>query len=605
MRKTVLTLLLAFSALILQAYPKPCDHPRLLLKAGEEEQVRSAIASQQVMASMDSVLMLYCKSVMDLPPHPKKMAGQRIERMSEPLRRIFALSFAYRVHGERKYADRAIQEMLNTASYDGWNPKHYLDTSELTMALAIGYDWLFDLLTDEQKRIIAEAVKKYGFDTSFNDRYAWFYTATHNWNQVCNAGLVYGAIAFWDEYNAEANTILDKCFASNHLVLRDGYSDEGAYAEGYGYWGYGSSFQILLIAALESAFGSDLGLMDGYEKFFLSGHFMQMMNRPNGYCFNYADCARGASAQHMLSWLARKTGDYSLLYLELRKLKKKNFAYPSMDMQDLVPCFLICGKDMDFSKVTKPEKNIFVAGGQTPIFIYRSGWDSPDDVYLGIKGGTASSNHGHQDVGSFIFDADGVTWADDLGSQSYLSLESRGIDLWNRWQSSDRYKVLRISPFVHNIITVNSHQPDVYQYVSFKKTYSTADMKGVEMNLKMPYWEDLSSYNRLILLEGSKDPVLSIYEDIKARENPAEVRWSMCTMADAEVIDSNTIKLSKRGHVRYLKIDSVVAAEAAVWSAQPQTDYDQPNPADRLVGFTFKLAPFEKTVVRVQLIKEK
>ena len=130
-------------------------------------------------------------------------------------------------------------------------------------------------------------------------------------------------------------------------------------------------------------------------------------------------------------------------------------------------------------------------------------------------------------------------------------------------------------------------------------------MKGVEMNLKMPYWEDLSSYNRLILLDGSKDPVLSIYEDIKARENPAEVRWSMCTMADAEVIDSHTIKLSKRGHVRYLKIDSVVAAEAAVWSAQPQTNYDQPNPADRLVGFTFKLAPFEKTVVRVQLIKER
>ncbi len=602
MKRTILTLALALSAIALQAYPRPCDHPRLLLHSGEEGQIRAAIASQPVLASADSVLMVYCTKVMDLPPHPKKMAGKRIEKMSEPLRRIFALSYAYRVHGDMKYADRAIAEMLNTAAYDGWNPDHYLDTSELTMALAIGYDWLFDLLTDEQKRAVAEAVKKYGFDTSFNDHYAWFYTAYHNWNQVCNAGLVYGAIAFWDEYHREAVNILDKCFGSNYLTLQEGYSDEGAYAEGYGYWGYGSSFQIMLIAALESAFGSDLGLMEGYEKFFLSGRFMQMMNRPNGYCFNYADCARGASAQHMLSWLARKTGDKSLLYLEILKLKKRHFS--SMDMQDLLPFFLICGRDMDFNDIPKPTEHFFVAGGQTPLYIYRSGWESPDDIYLGIKAGLASSNHAHNDTGSFIFDADGVTWADDMGAQSYLSLESRGIDLWNRLQNSDRYRVLRISPFVHNIITVNGHQPDVYQYVGLKQNWQEDKRKGVEMNLKMPYWEDLAMYNRLILLEGDQDPELAVYEDLKAREFPAQIRWSMCTLADAEIIDSQTIRLSKKGHERILRL-SGEQAEAAIWSAQPQTDYDQPNPNNTLVGFTFNLKPWQRTIVRVTLTKVK
>ena len=38
-----------------------------------------------------------------------------------------------------------------------------------------------------------------------------------------------------------------------------GYGPDGGYPEGFGYWGYGTSFQVMLIAALESAFGTDNG----------------------------------------------------------------------------------------------------------------------------------------------------------------------------------------------------------------------------------------------------------------------------------------------------------------------------------------------------------
>ena len=602
MRKTALTILLALSALVSSAYPRPCPHPRLLLHSGEEVQIRAAIASQPVMASADSALMAYCDEVLSLPPHEKKMAGFRIYKMQEPLRRIFALAYAYRVHGDRKYADRAIREMMTVADYDNWNPGHYLDVAEITMGMAIGYDWLYDVLTPAERETVAAAIKKHGFDSSYDDKSAWFYTAFQNWNQVCNAGLVYGAIALWDEYHTDAVNMLDNCFGSNYLTLQEGYSEEGAYAEGYGYWGYGSAFQIMLVAALESAFGSDLGLMDGYSKFYRSGRFMQMMNRPTGLCFNYADSGRKASAEHIMAWLAKKTGDYSLLYLELEKLKKNRFS--DMDMQRLLPFFLICGRDIDFSNIPEPSENVYVAGGLTPLYIYRSGWNSPNDVYLGVKAGLASSNHSHSDTGSFVFDADGVTWADDLGAQNYLSLESKGVNLWNRWQNSGRYDVFRISPFTHNIITVNGHKPDVYQYVDFKQVYDRL-YRGVVMDLKMPYWEDLKAYERHIWLEGKKDPTLVVMEDLKGGENPAEVRWCMCTMADAEIIDNQTIRLSKNGHVRLLVMDGPKKGEASIWSAQPQTDYDYPNPDNSLVGFSFILNANERTIVRIRLIKEK
>ena len=593
--------LILISALA-HAYPQPCDHPRLLLHAGEEEEIRLAIETQPVMAEADSAILAYCDETLYQPPHPRRMAGFRIERMQVPLQRIFYLSYAYRVHGDRRYADRAIEEMLNTAEYEDWNPGHFLDVAEITMGMAIGYDWLYDEMTAEQRRKVASAISRHGLDASKIDKDAWFYTAFQNWNQVCNAGLVFGAIAVWDEYRDDAVMILDKCFDSNYLTLTEGYSKEGAYAEGYGYWGYGSAFQILLIAALESAFGSDMGLMDGHDRFFRSGTFMQMMNRPTGLCFDYADSGREAAAEHMLAWLAVKTGDESLLYPEVQKLRKNHFS--RMDMQRLLPFFLISARKIDFAKLQVPDGRFFTTGGLTPLYIYRSGWESEDDTYLGIKAGLISSNHSHCDVGSFVFDADGVTWADDLGLQPYLSLESKGVDLWNRWQNSSRYDVFRIGPFSHNIITVNGHRPDVYQYIDFTRTWCEDAQKGAEMNLKMLYWEDLKDYRRTVILLGEDDAELLVKDELRAGDHPAIVRWNLCTTAQAEIMDDTCIRLFADGHERLLRLEGC-NGKAAIWSAQPGTDIDYPNPDNVLVGFTVELEAEESAVMNVSLIKIK
>ena len=584
------------------AYPQPCGHPRLLLHAGEEEEIRLAIETQPVMAEADSAILAYCDETLYQPPHPRRMAGFRIERMQVPLQRIFYLSYAYRVHGDRRYADRAIEEMLNTAEYEDWNPGHFLDVAEITMGMAIGYDWLYDEMTAEQRRRVASAISRHGLDASKIDKDAWFYTAFQNWNQVCNAGLVFGAIAVWDEYRDDAVIILDKCFDSNYLTLTEGYSKEGAYAEGYGYWGYGSAFQILLIAALESAFGSDMGLMDGHDRFFRSGTFMQMMNRPTGLCFDYADSGREAAAEHMLAWLAVKTGDESLLYPEVQKLRNNHFS--RMDMQRLLPFFLISARKIDFAKLRVPDGRFFTTGGLTPLYIYRSGWESEDDTYLGIKAGLISSNHSHCDVGSFVFDADGVTWADDLGLQPYLSLESKGVDLWNRWQNSSRYDVFRIGPFSHNIITVNGHRPDVYQYIDFTRTWCEDAQKGAEMNLKMLYWEDLKDYRRTVILLGEDDAELLVKDELRAGDHPAIVRWNLCTTAQAEILDDTCIRLFADGHERLLRLEGC-NGKAAIWSAQPGTDIDYPNPDNVLVGFTVDLEAGESAVMNVSLKKIK
>lgn len=38
------------------------------------------------------------------------------------------------------------------------------------------------------------------------------------------------------------------------------YGTDGNYPEGYMYWGYGTTYQVILIAALEKVFNTDNGL---------------------------------------------------------------------------------------------------------------------------------------------------------------------------------------------------------------------------------------------------------------------------------------------------------------------------------------------------------
>jgi hypothetical protein len=48
--------------------------------------------------------------------------------------------------------------MLTVANFPDWHPEHFLDTAELTTALAIGYDWLYDYLSPEDRSAIRRAI---------------------------------------------------------------------------------------------------------------------------------------------------------------------------------------------------------------------------------------------------------------------------------------------------------------------------------------------------------------------------------------------------------------------------------------------------------------
>ena len=174
-------------------------------------------------------------------------------------------------------ADRAIRELEAVCGFVDWNPLHFLDVGEMCLAVSIGYDWLYDRIPEATRKRIREALVTKGFEATRSPVDAWFYTSSYNWNPVCNGGLVFAAVALWDEVPDWPQRIVEKARESCPIALK-AYSPEGGYPEGYGYWAYGSTFQVLLSAALEGFFGTDYGLAE-HPGFLESAAFMRILAR--------------------------------------------------------------------------------------------------------------------------------------------------------------------------------------------------------------------------------------------------------------------------------------------------------------------------------------
>ncbi len=233
-----------------------------------------------------------------------------LDKSRECIRRIFFLSYAYRLTNDKKYFERAEKELLKVAQFSDWNPSHFLDVAEMTMGVAIGYDWLYDDLSLSSRNIIKEAILKKGIEPSLEAKSNSWLKATHNWNQVCNAGMTYGALAIYEDKPELASQIIDRAIGSIKLPMED-YKPDGAYGEGYGYWGYGTSFNLMFLSAIEKAFGSDFGLSNT-EGFFKTATYLQNMVGSTGKTFNYSDAGSGNGGLNpAMFWFAKKTKNNS------------------------------------------------------------------------------------------------------------------------------------------------------------------------------------------------------------------------------------------------------------------------------------------------------
>jgi len=579
----------------------PPGHPRILLLQGEEESVKKTVDGDKIWSKMQQAILAEADRIVSLPCVERIKIGRRLlDKSREALRRLFFLSYAYRTARDVRYLQRAEKEMLAIAAFSDWNPSHFLDVAEMTMALSIGYDWLYDGLSTNARSTIREAILRKGIEPSLDPKNNGWVKVEHNWNQVCNAGMTYGALAIYEDDPVLARQIINRAIENVVFAMKD-MGPDGNYPEGYGYWGYGTSFNVLLISALDKAFGKDFGLSD-MPGFLKTAGFLENMTGPAGKPFNFSDAGGGGGIQPAMFWFARKNADPSLLWVERSRLLNED---PQKHVHDrLLPAMMIWGNGIHIESIQPPRATMWVGRGKNPVALMRTSWTDSLAIFVGMKGGAANINHAHMDIGSFVMDADGVRWAMDFGAQEYESLESKGMQIFGRSQDAQRWTIFRYVNQAHNTLTINDQHQRVTGYAPITGYSSSGDLMNAETDLSEVYKGSVASVQRGIAIVDRQWVV--VRDEIKAADTAAVIRWTLLTPAEVKITGGHRAELASGGKKLILQVDGPKDIIMKTWPTDPPPQsYDAPNPGTIRVGFELTVPAGSDMAITVSLIPEK
>ena len=160
-----------------------------------------------------------------------------------------------------------------------------------------------------------------GVTLPFTTRHKGWVRARNNWGQVCHGGLTAGALAVLeDEPELAAKTVHNAL--QNVRYSMDAYAPNGSYPEGPGYWVYGTSYNVLLIAVSGKRPGVRFRFDQG-TGFSVTGQYPALACGPSGQYFNYADGGAGRSADPTLFWFAKRFDRPDWLLGELNSVCSK------------------------------------------------------------------------------------------------------------------------------------------------------------------------------------------------------------------------------------------------------------------------------------------
>jgi len=528
------------------------DHPRLMLKDAGLAALKKQIAGDAFLKSAVDALMQRADRYVKRPVVAYNKRGPRLLHVSRDcLSRMYTLGLAWRLSGEKRYLSAAKRNLLAACAFKDWNPNHFLDTAEMTHAVGIGYDWFYHALDDETRATIRAGLIRNGLEPGAaayarkRPGYAWWTRSEHNWNQVCNGGLIVGALAVAETDPEYAKKIVPAAvkLLPNALV---NYAPEGAWMEGPGYWRYATEYTVFALAALDSALGTDFGLskMKGVSE---TGWYPITMTGPTGYPFNFADAGkkpRLRGGAPCMFWLARRYNEPAFA-ADQRAMMAKRPGEP-LDVVWYVPE----GRRPKMLPLDRCYR------GRVDAAFFRGAWEDPDALYFAVKAGFNQVNHAHCDVGSFVMDALGVRWAVDLGADDYNL-----PNYWGRSQDATRWTYYRLSALSHNVPLLNNRNQDVRAVTKVDRFKSTPRRAFAIIDLTSAYSRLAKHVTRGVLVTDHRSVLV---QDEFQLEKAGEVAWGMTTAARI-ALDGKRATLTQDG--KELRAE-VLSPEGAVFTKE-------------------------------------
>lgn len=536
------------------------EHPRLLLNRESLESLKTRIPRDDRLAAWHDALRARCEAVLAEPPsHYEIPDGLRLLMTSRNvLERVTTLALEHRILGDDRYVDRAWRELEAAAAFPDWNPRHFLDTAEMAHAFAIGYDWLHDEWSEDQRALLRAAIVGKALQPALSAyrgeaAWSWWPRADHNWNQVCNGGIVAAALAVAEEEPGLAGEILGHALDSIRRPMAR-YAPDGAWPEGPGYWHYGTGYNVLFLAVLESAFGTDFGLAEA-EGFARTALFPVYATGPTGRTFNFADGSDRRIRAPELFWLSTRFDDPVAAWAQERAARP--------DPWDL----LWYGGPGEGPRAAGLPLDRHFRGPE--VVILRGAWEDGDATFLAFKAGDNRANHSHLDLGTFVLEALGTRWAIDLGADNYNLPGFFG---------QNRLSYYRLRTEGHNTLVLDPGPPagqDPAASARIVAFSSAANRAFAVADLTPAYAPHAKRAARGVALLDRRSVLI---QDEVATETPSTVWWFLHTRAEIELDPSRPAAAVLRDGDRSLWAFLLEPAGAAFQSMPARPFPSSPDP---------------------------
>lgn len=450
-------------------------HPRLMINQETLPALKSKIENNAMVNEWMQDLLSVCDGYLTLEPlkHGRTDGVRMLTTSRKALSYISSLAFAYLVTGEEKYAQGATDIMMNVCgvNFPDWNPYHWLDVAEMSAAVAIGYDWCYDYLSEYQKMVIRTGLASKGLNPGLDELNLtpgivhssgyWAETTSDNypsnWVSVCSGGLILASLAIGDESAEEgalASEILAKCIEHEKNVLAK-FAPDGAWVEGPGYWRYAYQYFSYALSSLKTALGTEYGLTKSLGlhqgAYFMTGVTGAVAN------FDLANTEYAPLDTPQLMWLSHCFNDPALAKYRTWFLDEYNYRASVYDVIWYNPEYSESGGDIPTETNTR----------EFAIASTRSGFGE-EEFYVAFHG--ADDGGGRvvdMDAGTYIVDLFGQRWVMDSGSEGATYTSYAGVGL------RDYY---RMRAEGHNTIVLN---PSFYEDQNY---YALKDIDRFEYN---------------------------------------------------------------------------------------------------------------------------
>lgn len=381
------------------------------------------------------------------------------------------LALAFQMTGERKYAEKVKEILLQTVRTANWSKNEEMLArnpqwrSELQMAhksvvAAIAYDAVYTTLSKSEKKEIAEGLYRLGVEPALGD---WLLEPTrihslnsmgHNWwtSMVCMGGLL--ALSIENEVPeaktaaAKTNELLPEWFSFAGDVLQNKpktMDAKGGMYESVNYAVFGISEALLFRLAYKNAHPEiklpAIPELNHIQDFFFHAAYPNSKELES---LNFGDSHKNITAENVLEMVyALGQEDPNILWYlkQVRQGQNRDGYFRNTPIGFLYYPNLKKAPE----RPTLPNSEIYSSFGWGML---RSSWEK-DATFLAVKSGH-TWNHAHADANSFILYHQGVNLLKDAG---------------NCWYPNPEYKDYFFQSQAHNVVLFNGEgQPSSQQY---------------------------------------------------------------------------------------------------------------------------------------------